>query len=38
MAQFQNAVSQQQQEEVVEAVAERKLDPFTAVAQLFEQL
>jgi LAO/AO transport system kinase len=38
MAQFQNAISQQQQEEVVEAVAERKLDPFTAVAQLFEQL
>lgn len=38
MAQFQNAVSQQQQEAVVEAVAERKMDPYTAAAQLFEQL
>jgi LAO/AO transport system kinase len=38
MAQFQNAVSQQQQESVVEAVVERKLDPYTAVAQLFEQI
>jgi LAO/AO transport system kinase len=38
MAQFQNAVSEQQQEAMVEAVAERKMDPYTAVAQLFEQL
>lgn len=38
MAQFQNAVSHQQREEIVEAVAERKLDPFTAVSQIFEQL
>jgi LAO/AO transport system kinase len=38
MAQFQNAVSEQQQEAVVEAVAERRLDPYTAAAQLFERL
>lgn len=38
MAQFQNAVSQQQRDEIEEAVAERKLDPYTAVSQLLEHL
>ncbi|MFZ0545953.1 MAG: methylmalonyl Co-A mutase-associated GTPase MeaB [Candidatus Promineifilaceae bacterium] len=38
MARFQDAVSQQQQEAVVEAVVERKVDPYTAVAQLLAHL
>ena len=38
MAQFQKSVSQSKQESIIEAVAERKLDPYSAVAQLFEQL
>jgi LAO/AO transport system kinase len=37
MAQFQNSVSPAKQESIIEAVAERKLDPYSAVAQLFEQ-
>jgi LAO/AO transport system kinase len=38
MARFQNAVSQQQWDAVVEAVAERELDPYSAAAQLLDQL
>jgi LAO/AO transport system kinase len=38
MAQFENAFSQGQRQAVVDAVVERKLDPYTAVAQLLEKL
>lgn len=38
MAQFQNTISQQKQEEIVEAVVKRKLDPYTAVSKIFIHL
>ncbi len=38
MAQFQNTFSIEQRQAVVDSVVERKLDPYTAVAQLLEKL
>jgi LAO/AO transport system kinase len=37
MAQFQSTISQQQREEIVEAVAKRRMDPYTAVTQIFNK-
>lgn len=38
MKQFQQAVSQAEQEELITAVAQRQLDPYTATEQLFSQI
>lgn len=38
MKQFQEAVSQAEQEELITAVAQRQLDPYTATQQLFSQI
>jgi hypothetical protein len=38
MAQFQNRYSPEQRQTILDAVVERRLDPYTAVSQLFEEL